>query len=392
MNAEFDFDKIISRRHTGSLKWDHDADPSALALWLADMDFQAPRVVIDALRRHLDHGVLGYPQPTRQLIETVVDMLRSRYNWTIKPEWLVWLPGLVTGINLACRAVGGPGDEVIAFTPVYPPFLSAPESSDRTLVAVPLAHKSGRWNLDLKELERKLTDRSRLVLLCNPHNPVGRVFTRAELLCLAEFCVSHGLIICSDEIHCDLIYDNRPHIPTATLSDEIADKTITLMSPSKTYNLSGLSCGFAVIANEELRNKFLRARKGVVDMPNALGLIACQAAYRAGEPWRQALVEYLRANRDLVFYTINHEIPRLSMDRVEATYLAWIDARELEVPDPAELFQKGGVILYDGRHFGGSGYLRLNFACPRTLLSEALNRMKYAVKGLIESNKRMQNA
>jgi cystathionine beta-lyase len=385
MEAEFDFDKIISRRHTGSLKWDYYSDPNVIPLWVADMDFQSPRVVIEALRRHLEQGVFGYPQPARQLVNTVVSMLKYRYNWTIEPEWLVWLPGLGAGLNLACRSVGVDEDEVITFTPVYPPFLSAPGNSGRRLVKAPLTHKSGRWNFDLKELEQKLTSRSRLLLLCSPHNPVGRVFTRGELLSLAEFCVGHNLVICSDEVHCDLIFDNRGHTPTASLNERIAKNTITLMSPSKTYNLAGLNCSFAVIADEEIRKRFLQAHKGLVSLPSVPGLTACQAAYRAGEPWRLALLEYLRENRDLVFHTINHEIPRLSMDRVEATFLAWIDARELEVSNPGDFFLKAGVALYDGRHFDGPGYVRLNFACPRALLSEALNRMKFAVKELVEN-------
>jgi len=379
MGCAFDFDKIVNRRHTGSLKWDHYDDADAICMWLADMDFQAPAQVIAALHRQVDHGIFGYPKPTAHLTETIVETLKTRYDWSIEPSWLVWLPSLVSGLNLACRAVGGADDEVVTFTPIYPPFLSAPALAGRKLLTVPLAHQDGRWFFDLEKLQQSITDRTQLLLVCSPHNPVGRSYSREELHSLAEFCLEKNLFICSDEIHCDLILDHKRHVPTATLSAKIAERTITLMSPAKTYNLAGLGCGFAVISNEKLRRNFIHMHRGIVPEPNVMGYTACLAAYRCGEPWRQALLEYLRANRDLVYHTINREIPPLSMDQVEATYLAWINTQELDTSCPSEFFRKAGVILHDGRHFGAPGYLRLNFACPRTLLSEALQRMKQAV-------------
>jgi cystathionine beta-lyase len=347
-------------------------------MWVADMDFQAPPAILESLHKRVEHGIFGYAVPPDELVEVVINRLEAKYQWKIQHSWVVWLPGLVPALNVVCRAFGNDWDEVLTFTPVYPPFLSAPGLCSKKLKTIPLRREADLFTFDVERLENEISSRSKLMLLCNPHNPVGRRYNRQEIESVAEICLKHNIIICSDEIHCDLILDGQEHIPTATLSDETSANTITLMSPSKTFNIPGLNCAFAIIPNESLRRSFIRNREEIVPDTNALGYTACLAAYRDCEEWRTALIDYLRGNRDVVYRFINEEIPRLSMDNVEATYLAWIDARRSGMPDPALFLERAGVGLSDGKHFQGKGYVRLNFACPRSILLEALDRMKRA--------------
>lgn len=274
-----------------------------------------------------------------------------------------------------CRAVGASGDEVLTLTPVYPPFLTAPRLSGRKLVPVPLAQLAHRWAPDWERLESAAGKRSRLLLLCNPHNPVGRVYTREELERFAAFGERHDLIICSDEIHCGLVLDeDKQHLPIAALSPEIARRTVTFMAPSKTFNIPGLGFSFAVIPDPGLRQHFRAAMAGIVPEINIFGYAAALAAYRDGEPWRRELIAYLRGNRDLVERFIA-ATDGLDMDHVEATYLAWIDARGLGQAEPTHFFEQAGVGIMDGAAFGLPGFVRLNFGCPRSALQEALERM-----------------
>jgi cystathionine beta-lyase len=374
--SDFDFDAVVERRGTNSYKWDKYGSRDVIPLWVADMDFHSPSAVVAALHERVAHGVFGYTRAPSTLCAAVCAHLRTLYGWEVRPEWLVWLPGLVSGLNVLCRAIGARGDEVLTFTPVYPPFLSAPEFAERAVVKVPLALGSGgRWEMDLDALERALTPRSRLLLLCSPHNPVGRVWSREELTALAEIAERHDLVIGSDEIHAELVLDEeKRHVPLATLGPETAARTITLMAPSKTYNLPGLGCSFAVIGERALRVRFCRAAEGIVPHVNVLGYTAAQAAYESGGEWHQALLAYLRGNRDLVEREVAL-MPGLRVFPVEATYLAWIDARATGLSDPAKFFEKAGVGLSDGAEFGAPGFLRLNFGCRRVLLSEALARM-----------------
>jgi cystathionine beta-lyase len=381
----FDFDTVPDRHDTDSLKWARYKGTNRIPLWVADMDFRSPEPVVEALHQRVEHGVFGYARPSEELVHVVVERMERLYQWKIEPSWIVWLPGAVPALHIACRAFAEDGDEVLTFTPIYPPFLTAPPLSKRELVTIPLRREKRRYTLDIEGFERAISSRSRVLLLCNPHNPVGRRYEREELQRIAEICVARDIILCSDEIHCDLILDGGRHIPIATLSGEIAARTITLMAPSKTFNIPGLNCAFAIIPNESLRADFKRAREGIVPATNALGYAACLAAYRDGEPWRLTLIDYLRTNKDIVYRFINEEIPRLSMDDVQATYLAWIDATALGLPNPRRFFEQAGVALFDGRHFGSKGHVRLNFGCPRTLLREALDRMKRAVMTLADS-------
>jgi cystathionine beta-lyase len=369
------FDTPIDRRASDAIKWRKYAGRDVLPLWVADMDFAAPPPVITALHRRIEHGVFGYGGPWPSLTESVLAHLEGEYQWRIEAEWIVWLPGLVSGLNVACRAVDG---EVLTATPIYPPFLSAPHFSGRKLNRAELACTDDGWRFDPNALQAALTPDTELFLLCHPHNPVGRCWNRDELLELAALAEANDLIVCSDEIHCGLILDaDKHHIPFASLSPEAAKRSITLMAPSKTFNIPGLGCAFAVIPDARLRHRFEHAMHGIVPHVNVLGLAACEAAYRDSGDWHRELVDYLRTNRDLVIATVNRE-KGPKMKSVEATYLAWIDVRELGLAKPAAHFEAHGLGLSDGADFGAPGWLRLNFGCPRSTLEEALKRFSTA--------------
>lgn len=377
----YDFDEVVDRRDTASEKWEKYRGRDIIPMWVADMDFRSPPVVLEALHRRTDHGVFGYTGASPQLGEAVMQILEQDYGWGIDPQWIVWLPGLVTGLNVTCRAVGSEGDEVLTLVPVYPPFLSAPRYSRRGVVRVRLHEAANCWSIDFERLAAAVTPKTRLFMLCNPHNPVGRVFERHELERIAELCLSHDIVICADEIHCGLVLDpGKRHIPMATLSPEVQQHTITLMAPSKTFNLAGLGCSFAIIPSEIMRRRFLEAKAGIVPMVNPYGYLAALTAYTHGEPWRQELIDYLRRNRDLLASSLPQMAGGLSMAPVEGTYLAWIDHRRAALADPVGFFEEAGVGLQDGRDFDGPGFVRLNFGCRQALLRQAIERMSIALR------------
>ena len=381
--SSFDFATPLERRGTDSQKWQRYAGRDVLPLWVADMDFKSSPAIIEALHRRVDHGIFGYARPVKSTVDAVVNAMAERYGWTIDPAWIVWLPGLVVGLNVTAQAFAEPGDEVLTLGPVYPPFMSAPKHSARVSVSVPWAARDGAWGIDWDALERAVTPRTRLFYLCNPHNPLARVWRRAELDRLGEFCVRHNLILCSDEIHCDLILEpSLPHVPSALLSSEIAARTVTLMAPSKTYNVPGLGTSIAIIPDAKHRARFLRATAGIVAEVTCLGFTACEAAYRDSEPWRRELIAYLRGNRDYLLETIARELPGVRVEApVEATYLLWLNVSALGLEYPAAHFEKHGVGLSDGVPFGAAKgtHVRLNFGCPRATLVEAMRRMKSAL-------------
>lgn len=376
----FDFDHAPDRAGTGSLKWDRYRGRDVIPLWVADMDFVSPPAVVEALRARVDHSVFGYTVPYDEVVHEVLAYLRRRHGIDAQPNWLVWLPGLVPALNLLCRAFGQAGDAVMTCTPVYPPFLSAPIFQERKRIAVPLRLEGEAWHFDRDALERAVTPETRLFILCHPHNPVGRVWRRDELEWLLGFCERHNLILVSDEIHCDLILDDVPWTPTLVLGARAAARTITLHAPSKTYNLPGLACAYAVIPDDGLRLTFQRACRGIITEINAFGYAGCAAAYRHGESWRQALLAYLRANRDLVYSFMRERIPGIVLRPMEATYLAWLDVRGLSLEHPHRFFEEAGVGLSNGVDFGAPGFLRLNFGCPRARLLTALERMARALR------------
>jgi cystathionine beta-lyase len=380
----YDFDAVIDRRNTGSDKWDR-YEPDVLPFWVADMDFRSPPPVIEALHRRVEHGVFGYTSEVPGLREVVVERLRRLYGWTVEPDAVVPLPGVVPGVNLACLALARPGESAVTMPPVYAPILGAPALTGLTRLDVPLTPGADlHYELDLDAFEAALTPQSKLLILCNPHNPVGRVFTRAELQDLAEICLQHGMDICSDEIHCDLLFGGYEHTPIAALAPEIGARTITLIAPSKTFNIPGLKCSFAVIPNPAVRARFNAVRAHLVSGPNVLGAVAALAAYEEGGDWLAACLSYLEANRDFLVDFIHRNIPDIHIAAPEGTYLAWLDCRALDLlGGPYQFFLKEArVALGDGSHFGmgGEGFVRFNFGGPRVMLIEGLQRMVTALE------------
>ncbi len=373
------FDTIIDRSGTGSEKWDHYASQDMVPMWVADMDFAAPKEITSALRDRIEHGVFGYTNPPDELNDLIVQRMLTRYQWTIDSESIVWIPGVVTALNVSTKVIGG---DALCLTPIYPPFYSAPKQAGHSFIGVDLVEESGVWSLDMEALKSALTPETKGFLLCSPHNPSGRMWTEKELQQLAGFCKEHDLLMCSDEIHCDLIIDEqRKHIPIASLGTDISDRTITIMAPSKTWNIPGLGCSFVIIQDTSLRHRFKKAMAGIVPWVNALGFTAAHAAYKYGEPWLQELRTYLRENEARVREVIR-AIPGLRMLPVEATYLGWIDCGvyldETNQEKPWDICEKHGLAVSPGHIFGNDRYIRLNFGCSRPLLEKGLKRLQIA--------------
>lgn len=383
----FDFDKIHQRNNTNSSKWDKYAGKDIIPLWVADMDFQIAPGISEALQREILRGIFGYNTYQSSVTATVIQYIYSRYKWNVDPNALVWLPGLVPGLNLAARLLTNPDQAVITATPIYPPFMSAPKNAGRALICVPLTENNGLWYWDINALEQAIINadvKPKLLLLCNPHNPVGRIWTQNELEKILEVAIKYDLLVCSDEIHCDLILDkDKVHIPFASLNAQAAERTVTLMAPSKTYNLAGLNCSYAIITNPQIREQFRQFMRGLYPSElNSLGLVACQAALTHGQLWLEELIVYLRKNRDLVIDKLS-AISGFKLTIPEATYLLWIDGRDFcqghNIANLQKYLEQHGVGLSDGADFGIKNCVRLNLATSRTLLNEALHRINTAV-------------
>lgn len=376
----YDFETRPDRSGTGSLKWERYAGRDILPMWVADMDFLSPPEVIDALQRRAGHGVFGYTVPPQTTVEAAIAYLRKHHGAEVAAEQIVWFPGLVPALNVACRAFVKPGEEVLTCTPVYPPFLSAPDFAGVGLRKADLAENRRVWDIDFDALERAVTPATRMFMLCNPHNPVGRVFPEATVVRLADFCRRHDLVLVSDEIHCDLVLDDVRHTSGLKFAGPGGPRTLAMFAPSKTFNLAGLACAFVVVPDADTRRAFQRAARGIITEINAFGYAGCEAALRHGWPWRDGLLGVLRDNRDRLESFVASSLPGLRVWHSESTYLAWIDARGLGVPYAAKFFEEHGVGLSDGVPFGAPpGFLRLNFGCPRPQLDEALARMARAV-------------
>ena len=382
MSEKYDFDRIIDRSNTSSTKWEKYRDQDVLPMWVADTDFAVAPAIQQALIERARHPVYGYTDPPPQLLELLVKRMRDLYGWEIHPRWLLFLPGVVNSMNCACRSIGKPGDPVYVPALVYPHIGNVPSLSGRVSQRVPMCWQQGRLVLDLDWLERQQSQRGQLLILCSPQNPGGAVYRRAELERLADIVERQELVICSDDIHCELILDpDRKHIPIASLNPQIEQRSIVLMSPSKTFNLAGLGFSFAIVPNPELRAGMLRARRGMVPYVGLMGYAAAQAAYESGDEWRRQLCAYLAGNRDYLLDAIN-SIPGLSAGPVEATYLAWIDVSELGLENPPRFFEEAGVGMSPGVEFGDSGGMRLNFGCPRSRVEEAVERIRKAVQAI----------
>ena len=378
----YDFDRQVERRGTDSTKWGYYAH-DVLPLWVADMDFISAEPILRALRERVEHGVFGYPIPPPELYELVQARLRALYNWEVAHDEILFVPGVVPGFNVACHAVGEPGDGVLVQPPVYYPFLTAPGNAGRVRQYAQVGLRGQRYEVDYDAFESAITDRTSMFLFCNPHNPVGRVYRKDELARMAEICLRHDLVICSDEIHCDLVFSGHRHLPIASLAPEIAARTITLMAPSKTFNIAGLHCSFAVIQDQELRQAFQAARGGMVGGTNVLAYAAAIAAYRDGGEWLDQVLAYVQANRDYLQGYVSEHLPGIDMIPLEGTYLAWLDCRGSGIEGkPGEFFRTvAHVALNEGEAFGpgGEGFVRLNLGCPRATLVEALERMRAAL-------------
>jgi cystathionine beta-lyase len=383
------FDQLIDRRGTESFKWRTYPD-DVLPLWVADMDFLSPEPVRRALRDLIDHGVFGYPRGLHgdtsdlpEYAQTIVERLRDRYAWHVEPQDVIFVPGVVVGFNAMCNMFRAQGGSIAVQPPVYTPILDAPQTAGLTRNEALLARQpDGTYAVDWDQLAAALQPDTRAFILCNPHNPVGRVFRRDELERMAELCLSREVLICADEIHGDLIYRGQQYLPIASLDPEIAQRTITFFAPSKTFNLPGLQASVLIIQNAELRQRYQAARQMMLPWVNVMGLTAMQAAYREGQEWLDRLLVYLEANRDFVYDFVASELPGLSMAKPEGTYLAWIDCRGAGLKDPYRFFLDNAKVAFsNGTSYGtgGQGFVRLNFGCPRATLEEALHRMKMAL-------------
>ena len=380
---EFDFETVIDRKGTGCIKFDR--RPELDPFWVADMDFTSAPPILDALHQRIEHGVFGYAQAHTGLIAALREYLEKRRHVSLIEDHLVHLGGLVPALSLAIRAFCTRGEKAMTCTPVYPPFLGTHKDAGAQLITVDHIFNNGRWEFDWEKMAQAVTPDTRVFSLCNPQNPLGRVFSKEEITRLAVFCETHDLVLVADEIHCDLIFDEAltPHFSALELPENLAKRSITLLSPSKTWNIAGLGYAFAIIPDDTLRRKFNAAKGHTLTEINALSYFAAEAAYNHGEPWREELIGYLRRNRDELVRFITEECDGLRVHPPEATYLAWIDATALGLENPATFFEKeAGLFLSDGAFFGWKGHVRFNFACPRARMLEGLGKMKAAVEKL----------
>ena len=372
-----EFDRRIDRSGTSSAKWDQYQGRDVLPFWVADMDFEAPDFLLDAVRARLEHRVFGYTRVPDALVAAFQGWLDRNYQWQVPEEWLVWIPGVVTGLNLAAMATAEPNGAVLIPTPVYYPFLSVPANAGQRSIEVPMERDGNRWVMDIDALEVATDADTRILMIANPQNPTGRVYDQAELQELAAFAERRGLVICSDEIHCGILLDQEArHRPIASLDPAIAERSISLYAATKAYNVPGLSCAVAVIPDAGLRRRFNKARQGLTPLIGPLAYTASEAAFNDDSGWLDRLLAYLRGNHERVLAVAGER-----MTPVEGTYLAWLDVRDLGLDDPGAHFERFGLGLSDGAAFGGTGFVRFNFGCPRSLLEAGLARFSAAIDG-----------
>lgn len=388
----YNFDKVVNRKDTDSTKWnnlkDNYGSEDLLPMWIADMDFQSPTDVIDAFKKRVEHGVFGYPYIGTNVYDSIINWVRKRYHWDIKKEWIIFTPGVIVGLNIGIKEIGEKGDNVVVQTPVYPPFFRVVENYGRELKVNPIKFDSGKFAMDFEDLEEKIDDKTKVMMLCNPHNPVGRAWTKEELNRLGEICIKNDLTIISDEIHADLTLRGTKHIPIASISEELSNMTITLISPSKTFNIAGLFTSIAIVPNKELRERFTKSLEQMeIGHVSIFGRVGLEAAYSKGEGWLNEALLYIEDNIDFVIEYIKKNIPEIKVVKPEATYLLWLDFRGLnKTADEVNeaLLNVGKIILNDGRPYGegGEGYFRLNVGCARSIVEDGLDRIKKSVESL----------
>jgi cystathionine beta-lyase len=377
---QFDFDKVIDRENTLSVKWDY-AEDGVLPMWVADMDFESPREIIDAITERAAHGTFGYTRIPDSYYAAIVDWMKERHGWEIKKDWILPTPGVLPALAFAVQAYTEPGDKVIIQSPVYHPFKFIIGDNGRVSVENQMKLNDGRYEMDYERLEALIDEKTKMIVLCSPHNPVGRVWSKDELLKLAKICVERDVLIIADEIHSDIIMEGHTHIPLATLSDEIADNVVTLVAASKTFNLAGLALSNVIISNTDLYDQFKETvNKHHVAAPNMFGMIATQAGYQHGKPWLASLLDYLKGNFDFLVAYLAENCPKIKAAPLEGTYLVWLDFRNLGLPDAKlneTLLNEAGVWLNYGITFGtgGEGFMRMNIATSRKTLEEGLSRI-----------------
>lgn len=387
---DYNFDQLNDRYHTNSLKWDFNqrtfGREDVLPLWVADMDFKAPEAVIEALVKRAEHGIYGYSEGTEEYYQALENWLAKRHGWRIRQEWITFSPGIVPALNELVRCLTLPGDKILIQSPIYPPFFNAIRNHGREVVNSQLKLANGHYAMDFADLAKKLAGGVKMMILCSPHNPVGRVWTQAELEQLSQLCLAHNVLVVSDEIHADLIYPGQRHLPFASLSAELAEQTIVCTAPSKTFNLAGLQTSNLIIPNPTLREAFGKSRDLTgIHSPNIFGITALEAAYRCGWDWLEHLMNYIKGNADFLIQFFAQELPEIKVIRAEGTYLIWLDFRSLGLEPKALqefLVHKAGVGLNAGYLFGpgGEGFARLNLGCSRSTLEEGAIRIKTAIK------------
>lgn len=388
---KYNFDEIVDRRDTDCVKWDSIKETynkkDLLPMWVADMDFKAPPEVLKEISERVEHGVIGYNCMTDSLYNSIIKWVKDRYNWEIKKEWIVFTPGVVAGFNFGIRALTNKSEGVVIQPPVYPPFFNVVNNLERNLIESPLAVEDGKYSIDYQDLEEKL-DTSKVLLFCSPHNPVGKVWSKEELTKLKDIIVEKEGFIISDEIHSDLVYKSNKHVMIASLSKEIEQRSITLIAPSKTFNLAGLFTSVAIIPNDEIRDKVVKIIDGnSIGHVNVFGMIGLETAYTYGGEWLDQLLDYIESNADYVVDFIGKNIKEIKVNKPDGTFLMWLDCRSLGL-NHEELHKlmidEGKILLNDGFTFGkeGDGFLRLNIGCTRETLIEGLNRIEKAIKSL----------
>jgi cystathionine beta-lyase len=386
---KYDFDTIIDRRHTASMKWDSNQDENILPMWVADMDFSAPPPVVEAIKARAAAGIFGYTFPPDSYQEAIVEWMRRRHEMVVNPEWIKFGPGVVPALNMLIRAYTNPGDKVIIQTPVYYPFFISIANNHRQVTDNQLKLEDGQYGMDFDDLEIKARDPgAKLLILCSPHNPVGRVWSREELTRLGDICLRNNVIVIADEIHNDLIYRGHRHTVFATISEAFARHSVTCTAPSKTFNLAGLQTASIIIPDERLRALYSEVlESNFLRRPNIFGIVALEAAYRHGEEWLEQLLDYLQGNRDYLMEFIDQKLPQIKVVKPQGTYLVWMDFRELGLRGRQLedfMLNKAHLWLDEGYIFGsaGDGFERINIACPRGTLSRALDQLYSAVRGL----------
>jgi len=389
---KYNFDIEICRLGTDCEKWDDLKNQfgvkDVIPMWVADMDFQSPQPVIEALKQRVEHGVYGYGLRSESYFESIVDWLKRRHQWSIKKEWITHSPGVIPALSLSIQSFTKPGDKIMIQPPVYHHFARVIQAAGREVVTNPLVLENGHYSIDFEDLEAKIDETVKMLILCSPHNPVGRVWSKEELTRLGQICRKHNILVVADEIHCDFVFQTHTHIPFASISEEFANHSITCIAPSKTFNLMGVQTSSIIIPNGEQRDRFNQELQTTsIGSPNIFGAVALEAAYRFGEEWLDQVLDYLQGNLEYTLSYFRNNIPEINVIQPEGTYLVWLDCRELRFSGKELnefMLQNARVAMNQGQIFGkeGEGFMRLNIACPRSMLQKALSGMENAVASI----------